>query len=281
MHHWIAGSDGLISATWLHKHDWGSAGFCLLYFLGEGYFILTQKPNSSRKGQNKECERESNVLFIPLRAPSQTKAPTYSPMFFSVDYFLRRLGVFFIVPAISCHTQQFSSPNREVSLFFPFDFLTFVSWSKREGWIAWCLLRRSSLVSDAGAIQLVTQAREPDPAEVSEPQEGSELHRKLTPPLMLIALKALLCRRGRAQPTGKHPAQHHWDVWTTYTVTDRGRMCIYPQLPIQKQRMVGRGGRNEFSLFSPIGPLSFPWDISCLYWKNKACKHRPNETRII
>lgn len=90
VHHRIAGSDSLISATWLCKYDWGSAGFCLLYFLGEGYFILTQKPNLSRKGQNKECKREGNVLFIPLRAPSQTKAPTYSPTFFSVDYFLRR-----------------------------------------------------------------------------------------------------------------------------------------------------------------------------------------------
>lgn len=45
MHHWIAGSDGLISATRLRKHDWSSAGFRLLYFPGEGYFILTQKPS--------------------------------------------------------------------------------------------------------------------------------------------------------------------------------------------------------------------------------------------
>lgn len=59
---------------------------------------------------------------------------------------------FFIVPAepVSCHTQQLSSPNREVSLFFPFDFLTFVSWSKHEGWAAWLLLRCSSLVLDQG-----------------------------------------------------------------------------------------------------------------------------------
>lgn len=38
------------------------------------------------------------------------------------------------------------------------------------------------------------------------PEEGSELPSKLTPPSTLIALKALLCRRGKAQPTGKLPA---------------------------------------------------------------------------
>jgi len=69
-----------------------------------------------------------------------------------------------------------------------------------------CPIPFKILVTGVGRSSHPAQATEPDPAKVSEPQEGSELHSKMTPPLMLIAGKALLCRRGRAQPTGKHPA---------------------------------------------------------------------------
>lgn len=186
---------------------------------------------------------------------------------------------FFIVPAISCRTQHFSSPSREVSLFFPF-------WLSHlcvlvQMWGLNCLMPFEMLIVGIG--------RRGHPVDNTGKRAWSSRGfgapgREWAPQKTDTTLNAN-CTEGPPLPEGKSPAHREApsraSLGRVNYVTDYGHVCIYPQVPIQKQRMVGRGGRNEFSAFSPIGPLSFPWDISCLYWKNKACKHRPNETRII
>lgn len=300
VHHWIAGSDGLISAAWPFRHDWSSCGFPLSSSLG----ALTQKPNKSRKAENKERVREGTVFFTLLCAPSHTKFPTYSP---SSDHSLQRhvslLSEQWLFPTVVSNC-----PLPNIFLFWLSHFCVLVQTWQINCLIAFEMLAigvrhrdRTTLILDTGqwcwaqgtsrsqqgerdgsyqdfstpqccqrpppttpqGLLLHMRVRQPkldsshltwshETGEGKEkaaqrpnvqdhlsrsglltavlcdqewscgrpedlrtgeksrlwcfPEEGSELPSKVTPPSMLIALKALLCPRGRAQPTGKLPA---------------------------------------------------------------------------
>lgn len=89
---------------------------------GEKYFISTQKASYSSKGENEECEREKAQFSLSYSMHPHKHSVTSIPLRFSFLTISSADLPFSIVPAepVSCHAQQFSSSNREVSLFLPF-----------------------------------------------------------------------------------------------------------------------------------------------------------------
>lgn len=118
VHHGLAGSDGLISATWLLKFIWilsiVLSGRGVLHFNTETQLEQEQREGGTWEGRH--CSLHPTPCTL-----TDKSIHLFSYVFPLLIISSGDLG-FFIVPAepVSSHTKQFSSPNREVSLFFPF-----------------------------------------------------------------------------------------------------------------------------------------------------------------